>query len=73
MNLYGCCDESSEVLTLKEVTVQASSEEIRKLAKFFLQCADEIDNDDRWEHEHLSDFEELYSGGAEIIVFRKDG
>lgn len=42
------------LLELKEVTISANSDVLRKIADFILECAKNIEKDpDRWSHEHF--------------------
>ncbi len=45
-----------DIAPLLQVTISATPKELRALSAFFLQCADEIENDPKgWEHEHFPD------------------
>ena len=62
----------SDVDTLAEiskVTFQANPEDLRRLASFFLQCADAIDGNPDWEHEHLNDSSPCDTDEVDVIVF----
>jgi len=67
MNIYGYTEGSDELLKLIDLTIQVNENELRRLAQFFLKCAESIDSDD-WEHEHLSDFLNDMSFKPDIIV-----
>ncbi|MCP4486939.1 MAG: hypothetical protein GY820_06420 [Gammaproteobacteria bacterium] len=56
MKIYGFLKEVEAPNLLEQVTLELDEFELRKLAKFLLQCATEIENDEEWEHEHLSDY-----------------
>lgn len=72
MKFFGYGIHSEVLLQLGEVSVQADSLTLRKLAAFILKCADNVDQDQRWEHEHFSDFEQLPDEFPEFIVFRSE-
>ncbi|MCO1336980.1 hypothetical protein MO867_21890, partial [Microbulbifer sp. OS29] len=61
MKFYGYTKQEAEKenpkpLELSEVTISASAEELRKLAKFIAEQSIAIEKDqDGYEHEHLSD------------------
>jgi len=56
MKCYGySTDEEDKLLELIEVTIQFSPEKLRQTASFLTKCADAIEKDEEWEHEHLSD------------------
>ena len=56
MEMFGYEKESSTLMHLKEVALQASPSLLRKMAAFILTCADEMERREKWEHRHLSDF-----------------
>ena len=69
MKAFGYEVDSDKLLKLNEVTLQCDSEELRSLAKFFEECADEMDACEHWEHEHFPN--ELGSvDQPSVIVFR---
>ena len=71
LNLFGYSNvEESELLTLNEVTIQADTTKLRALAKFINKCADEIDSDEGWEHEHFRDYIDDESIEHDVIVFK---
>ena len=59
-------DKNNEdnLLDMSEVTLQTNSDMLRKLAGFLVKCADEIEGNQGWEHEHFSDY---LSDGEEVI------
>ncbi|WP_313643731.1 hypothetical protein [Stenotrophomonas sp.] len=57
-------------MRLTEATLMIDVGEMRMIAQFLLQCADEVDENPEWEHAHLQDYlkgrNEL---GADLVVF----
>ena len=71
MKIFGFNEGNTEPLLLNQATLEVSSDDLRKLSKFFSQCAEEIDDDPTgWDHEHFSDYlgVELSS---DLVVYRK--
>ncbi len=70
MKIYGFYDEGNGALNLNQATLEVDSKTLRKLSEFFSICADEMDADEDWSHEHFCDFleEELE---ADVVVYRK--
>jgi hypothetical protein len=48
-------DKSNKLLEMKEVTIAGDAHTFLALAKFFQQCATEIQTESHWEHLHLRD------------------
>ncbi len=73
MNFFGYSKSTNdELLELIEMTVQASPEKLRKLASFLNQCADDIESDEGWEHEHFSDYtSDFDESSPDLIVFKE--
>ena len=77
MKCYGYAKSKNDtLLEMRELTLQADSESLKRLANFLFQCAEKFEVDPKWQHEHFSD-SEYYSntrGGQDfdLIVFRKD-
>jgi len=70
MKLFGrmkCKDEP--LLSIEAMTIQATSVELREIVKFLLHCANKIENDPEWEHEHLNDFSAAPAFAAGMIVY----
>ncbi|MCX2803372.1 hypothetical protein SAMN05660479_03337 [Microbulbifer thermotolerans] len=72
MRAFGYESGGDKLLTISEVTLQASPEELRKLAKFVEKCAAEMDEDENWEHEHYSEYVGVENSSIEcdLIVFK---
>jgi hypothetical protein len=66
MEMFGYEKGSSKLLTLGEVSSQASPAILRKVAEFILTCADEMERNENWEHRHFSDF--LREGSIETEI-----
>lgn len=69
MNCFGYTKNVDTLAEFSEVTFQANSEDLRRLASFLLQCADAIDANPDWEHEHLSDSSPSDTDEVDVIVF----
>ena len=74
MKLYGYSDgyreeDDPKLHTLGEVTLSASPEELKKIAKFLIKTASEMEQyGTDFGHEHLSDFDNTFSYQRDIIV-----
>jgi len=73
MKVFGYSVGNEEnLLEMNEVTIQCNAEMLKKIAKFLNKCANEMSDDEGWEHEHLSDFLELVSDEIpDLIVFKE--
>jgi hypothetical protein len=70
MKCYGYSKNNNNLLYLSEVTVQADPSSLRELAKFIYECANEIELDDDWEHEHFVDASsDNQNSETDFIVF----
>jgi hypothetical protein len=59
MKIYGYSlgeDGDDGLLSLREVSFLATSEELMELSAFFAKCAHEIRHQPGWDHAHLNDF-----------------
>lgn len=76
MRVFGYPKEEYEEqysIELSDVTVAASPDELRKLAKFFEEAAIDIEKHGTdFEHEHLQDNQEGFDGSPDIQIFNKD-
>lgn len=76
MNIYGYTkgsDSNERLQELSEITLKADPSELRTIADFILDCANEIENDVNgiWEHMHIEDRVVDWSQDtASIIVFK---
>lgn len=64
-------NNEDDLLDMSEVTLQTNSDMLRKLASFLVKCADEIENDQDWEHEHFSDYLPDGEDVIDIVVFNE--
>jgi len=75
MEAHGYAKEEQDVenLTpseLAEITLVASPDELRRIAKFLEHCASEIDSCGKsWCHEHLSDKDKSFINSPHFVVF----
>lgn len=73
MKIYGYekdIVDDEKLIELEEVTIQASSENLKKIAQFILETVKIIDeNHDKFGHEHFKDFMREYGWeGPDIII-----
>lgn len=73
MTFYGYSICNDQLLEIREITIKASSSELRKLSAFFIKCASEIENSVGWEHEHFSDFGDDVDNHLDLIIYNSDG
>ena len=70
MNLIGHT-ENERNLRLNELVIDASSDEIRKIAQFFSDTADRMDEmGSDYEHEHLTDHATGFESSPHLVVVR---
>lgn len=78
MKIYGYADEGLEIeeivpAELAEITLVATPEELRRIAKFLENCASGIETrGNSWEHEHLSDKDRYFRNSPHFVVFNPD-
>lgn len=72
MRGYGYAIGENDLLELVEVTIQGSPTALRNLARFILDCADRMEVDEGWEHEHFqtSPFATAVDSTVDVVVFR---
>jgi hypothetical protein len=76
MKLFGHSDFTGEDDTVRptalaEITLDATPEELRAMAKFLSDCADEMDAiGARYDHVHLSDRIKSFEGSPHVVVMR---
>jgi len=69
MKCYGySADNQEDLKELSEIGILATPKMLRSLASFINKCADEIENEPDWDHEHLCDFIKLNEGSVDIII-----
>jgi hypothetical protein len=70
---YAKEEQDAENITpvdLAEITLVASPEELRRIAKFLEICASKIEtHGTSWEHEHLSDQDKSFETSPQFVVF----
>ncbi len=70
MKCFGYAKGNGEILhELTEVAFQMSPEETRRMASFFMACADKMESDNGWEHEHFRDYAHDGFSGVDVILF----
>jgi len=73
MKIYGSVNRApGELLELASITIQASPSSLRKVAEFIRRCAEEMETDATWEHEHLKDScrQVAEAEGVDVVIFR---
>lgn len=71
MKLFGFTSENGTPIFLEQVTLEADAKSLREVAEFLLQCSSEIENDEEWDHEHLSDYLETVLD-QELVVYNSN-
>lgn len=57
MNVYGYASDNDDLISLNEITLQASAAELSKLVDFLKNTIDLMDkHKENFGHEHFSDF-----------------
>ena len=67
-------EEDDEVIRLKEIQICATPEELKKIGKFFLDTADEMDSwGDKFGHNHLKFDVKEFNGWdkPDIAIYRR--
>ena len=78
MKLHGYADEGLPIediapAELAEVTLVATPEELRRIARFLESCAHDMEARGRsWEHEHLSDRDPSFESSPHFVVFNPE-
>jgi len=69
MKIYGYSNNTNEEpMELNEVTISSNPNSLRKISEFLLKCAEEIEKNNEWEHEHLPSQNEE----PKLIVFNEN-
>ena len=56
MKCYGYSKkDNDDLLEMDEITLQANPQLLKSFAKFLSDCAERIETDSDWEHEHFLD------------------
>lgn len=78
MEIHGYAKEERDVENLipselAEITLVASPDELRRIAKFLEHCAGKIEKlGNSWGHEHLSDKDSRFESSPHFVVFNPD-
>ena len=73
MKIYGnSADSPNESAELESVTIQADPNSLRRIAEFIQKCADQMEADEDWEHEHIQDWIAAPGqiGRVDLIIYR---
>ena len=70
MKVYGYSEMETNLLSLSQLTIQANPHQLRALATFILNCANQMENDENWEHAHFLDECKSTQTEHDIIIFR---
>jgi hypothetical protein len=58
---------------LAEITLVATPQELRRMAKFLENCANGMETRGKsWEHEHLSEKDRLFENSPHFVVFNPE-
>ena len=74
MKIHGYADEGKEIKEvmpdeLAEITLVATPEELRRIARFLESCANGmVARGKSWEHEHLSDKDKHFKDSPHFVV-----
>jgi hypothetical protein len=78
VEIHGYADEDLEVeeivpAKLAEITLVATPEELRRIARFLENCANGMESHGKsWEHEHLSDKDAYFEVSPHFVVFNPE-
>lgn len=78
MKIYGYTQagrqaDESVPAEMAEVTLQASPDELRRIAEFLQGCANGIEAHGKsWEHEHLVDRDSFFRSSPQFVVFNPE-
>jgi hypothetical protein len=78
MKIHGYADDGLEdedvvLAELAEVTLVATPDELRRIARFLEECATGMEARGKsWEHEHLSDKDRNFAGAPHLVVFNPE-
>ena len=78
MKIHGYADEDLKIeeiapAELAEITLVATPEELRRIARFLENCANGMETCGKsWEHEHLSDKDRFFMGSPHFVVFNPE-
>jgi len=65
-------NDDEELLELTVVTFQADPRMLRKLADFLIHCANNLESEAGWEHEHLCDYLADEEFSVDVVVYRNE-
>lgn len=72
MKFFGYVENNKdELFQFSEVTLQAKPASLKSVASFLLKCAQEIEENEFWEHQHYSDISIDKSESVNFIVFKE--
>ncbi|WP_028453937.1 Imm32 family immunity protein [Chitinilyticum litopenaei] len=75
MKIHGYADQglpAEDIVPaeLAEITLVATPEELRRIARFLEHCAQGMESRGKaWQHEHLSDRDRSFEGAAHFVVW----
>lgn len=68
MKAFGYAKGETRLLTLSEVSMAVTADELRGLAAFFLECADDMERMADYDHRHYADFRPHADIETDVIV-----
>lgn len=78
MKIHGYADQGRAIedivpTELAEITLVATTDELRRIARFLESCANGMEiRGKAWEHEHLSDKDLSFEGSPHFVVFNPE-
>ena len=78
MKIHGYADEGKNIeevvpAELAEITLVATPDELRRIARFLENCANGMESrGNSWEHEHLSDKDKHFNDSPHFVVFNPE-
>lgn len=78
MKIHGYADQGLKIeeivpAELAEITLVATPEELRRIARFLERCADGMEcRGQSWEHAHLADQDRYFSNAPHLVVCNPD-
>ena len=69
MKVYGySLEDDDSLLSMGEVSIQATPNELRKISSFLLKCAEDLEKNDDFDHEHFQDFAGATDNDPDLII-----
>ena len=78
MQIHGYANEGLDIeeivpAELAEITLVATPDELRRIARFLENCANGMETRGKsWQHEHLSDKDRYFENSPHFVVFNPE-